>query len=162
MKLIIQIFCGRCKSHFKNVWSFYYQQAFKGLSLTFRDTHKEIKNYLTQYDFQLPFRMLEQIIILSSFNQIRQDSGVDPEILKKRGATCHHGWPTIKLETISFWPNIYISVFKFSPYLYTMKACQWNLINFSKFLNTFIKQEKNTLMQQSMRYWKEILGTANS
>ena len=68
--------------------------------------------------------MLEQIIILSSFNQIRQDSGVDPEILKKRGATCHHDWPTIKLETISFWPNIYISVFKFSPYLYKMKACQ--------------------------------------
>ena len=30
----------------------------------------------------------------------------------------------ITFETISFWQNISISIFKFSPYLYTMKACQ--------------------------------------
>ena len=29
----------------------------------------------------------------------------------------------IMLETISFWQNIYFSIFKFSPFLYTMKAC---------------------------------------
>ena len=76
----------------------------------------------------------------------------------------HHSWPTkkilglrcskktkITLETISFWQNISISIFKFSPFLYTMKACQWNLINFSKFANALIRKEKKTLMQQSMR-----------
>ena len=30
----------------------------------------------------------------------------------------------ITLETVSFWQNISISIFKFSPFLYTMKACQ--------------------------------------
>ena len=64
------------------------------------------------------------------------------EILKW-GALCvgHHGWPTkkmlglrwskkakITLETISFWENVSISIFKFSPFLYIMKACQRNLI----------------------------------
>ena len=47
----------------------------------------------------------------------------------------HHGWPTKKilgfrwskkaktmLETISFWQNISISIFKFSIFLYTVKA----------------------------------------
>ena len=53
----------------------------------------------------------------------------------------HHGWPTkkildfrwskkakITLEAISFWRNISISIFKFSRFLYTMKAYQWDLI----------------------------------
>ena len=53
----------------------------------------------------------------------------------------HYGLPTkkilgfrwsekakITLETISFWRNISISIFKFSPFLYTVKAWQWNLI----------------------------------
>ena len=50
----------------------------------------------------------------------------------KEGALCvgHHGWPAkkilgfgwskkteVKLETISFWQNIFISIFKFSPFL---------------------------------------------
>ena len=52
-----------------------------------------------------------------------------------------HGWPTknilgfrwskkskIALETISFWRNISINIFKFFPFLYTMKAHQSNLI----------------------------------
>ena len=49
----------------------------------------------------------------------------------------HHGWPTkkvfgfrwskkvkITLKTISSWQNISISILKFSPFLYTMKACE--------------------------------------
>ena len=55
----------------------------------------------------------------------------------------HHGWPTKKslgfrwfkktkktLETISFRQNIFISIFKFSQFLYTIKASEWNLIKF--------------------------------
>ena len=70
----------------------------------------------------------------------------------------HYGWPKkkildfwwskkaeIMLETISFWEDISISIFKFSPFLYTMKACQWNLINFSKFANALIRKEKKRL-----------------
>ena len=76
----------------------------------------------------------------------------------------HHRWPTknilalrcskmvkITLETISFWQNISVSIFKFSPLFYTMKACQWNLIKFSKFTNALISKEKKRLMEQSMR-----------
>ena len=55
------------------------------------------------------------------------------------------------LETIGFWQNISISIFKFSPFLCTMKAFQWNLVNFSKLANDLIRKEKKTLMQQSMR-----------
>ena len=68
----------------------------------------------------------------------------DPDILKKKGMgalyVSHHGWSTkkvlgfrwskkakITLETISFWRNISISFFKFSPFLYTIKACQRNI-----------------------------------
>ena len=67
----------------------------------------------------------------------------------------HNVWPTkkilgfwwsnkaeITLGTIRFWQNISISIIKFSPFLYTMKACQWNLINFSKFVYALIKKEK--------------------
>ena len=56
-----------------------------------------------------------------------------------------HGWPKkkilgfrlskkakIALQTISSLQNISISILKFSPFLNTMKDCQWNLINFSK------------------------------
>ena len=50
----------------------------------------------------------------------------------------------ITLQTISFRKNIFIKIFKFSPFLYTMKACQWNLINFSKFANALIWKEKST------------------
>ena len=60
-----------------------------------------------------------------------------------RGAhyVSHHGWWTkkilgfrwskkakITLENKSFWRNISISIFKFSPFLFTMKTCQRNLI----------------------------------
>ena len=75
----------------------------------------------------------------------------------------HHGLPMkkildfrwskkakITLEVISFWQNISISIFQFSPFLHKMKACQWNLINFSKIANALIRKEK-TLMQQSMK-----------
>ena len=55
------------------------------------------------------------------------------------------------LETKGFWQNISISIFKFSPFLCTMKAFKWNLANFSKLANDLIRKEKKTLMQQSMR-----------
>ena len=62
----------------------------------------------------------------------------------------HHGWPTkkilgfrwsrkakITLKTISFWQNIYISIFAiFSNFR------QWNLVNFSRFANALIRTEK--------------------
>ena len=64
-------------------------------------------------------------------------------------------WPTKKIlgfrwskkakipwETISFWWNISISTFSFSLFLYIMKGCRWNLINFSKFTNALIRKEK--------------------
>ena len=66
--------------------------------------------------------------------------GADPDILKRRGALYigHHGWPAkkklgfrwskkdeITLETIGFWQNISISIFKFL-----------------KFNNTLIRKEK--------------------
>ena len=61
-------------------------------------------------------------------------AGADPEILKRGGPLWVLGlkilgfrWSKkaeITLETISFWQNISISVFKFSPVLYAMKACQ--------------------------------------
>ena len=66
------------------------------------------------------------------------NTGVDSEILK-RGALYigHHGWPAkkildfrwskkaeITLETISFWQNLYISIFKFSPIL-SIKSYQF-------------------------------------
>ena len=67
----------------------------------------------------------------------------------------HHGWPKkivrwskkakITLETIGYWQNISVSIFTFSPFIYTVKACQWNLINFSKFANALFRKEKNHL-----------------
>ena len=50
----------------------------------------------------------------------------------------------ITLKTISFWRNISISVFRFSPVLHIIKTWWWNLINFSDFTNAFIRKEKNT------------------
>ena len=83
----------------------------------------------------------------------------------------HHGWPTKKilgfrwskkakttLETISFWQNISVSIFKFSPFLYAMKACQWNLINFSKFANALIRKEKKHFCssQWEKKNWEKL------
>ena len=69
-----------------------------------------------------------------------------------------HGWPTknilgfrcskevkITLETISFWRNISISIFKFSPFLCTIEAYLWNLFNFPKFTNALMRKEKKRL-----------------
>ena len=46
-------------------------------------------------------------------------------------------------ETISFQQNISVSIFKFSPFLYTMK--------FFKICKRIDKEREKTLMQQSMR-----------
>ena len=95
-------------------------------------------------------------------------TGADREVAVNDG---NHGWPTkkilgfrwskkakITLETISFWQNISISIFKFSPFLYTMKACQWNLINFSKFANALIRKEKKHLCssQWEKKNWEKL------
>ena len=62
----------------------------------------------------------------------------DPEIFKREALYVgHHGWPgkkilslrwskkaEVTLETISFWKNISISIFKFSPFL-SIKSCQF-------------------------------------
>ena len=46
----------------------------------------------------------------------------------------------ITLETIGFWQNIFINILKFSPFLHTMKACQFFKI-WKPFDN---EREKNT------------------
>ena len=83
----------------------------------------------------------------------------------------HHGWPTkevlrskeskkvkTKLETISFRQNVSISIFKFPPFLYTMKACEWNLRNFSKFANALIKKRQKNLCnrQWEKKNWEKL------
>ena len=60
------------------------------------------------------------------------NAGADPEILKRGALYVGHGWPLkkilgfrwskkieITLETISFWQNISISIFRFSQFLST-------------------------------------------
>ena len=66
-------------------------------------------------------------------------SEADPEILKRKGGfyVGHHVWPTkkildfrwskkaeITLETVSFWQNISVCIFKFSPFL-SIKSYQF-------------------------------------
>ena len=72
----------------------------------------------------------------------------------------HHSWlrkeilgfrwskkTNVTLETKSFWQKISTSIFKFSPFLYTMKACRWNLNQFFK-IYTLWWGKRKTLMQQ--------------
>ena len=67
----------------------------------------------------------------------------------------HYGWlmkkilgfrwskkAKLTIETKSFWQNISISIFKFSLFLYAIKACQWNFINCSKFEKRFDKERE--------------------
>ena len=83
----------------------------------------------------------------------------------------HHGWATkkllgfrwskkakITLEAISFWQNISISIFKLSPFLCTIKACQWYLINFWKFTNPLIRKEIKQLCsnQWEKKNWEKL------
>ena len=83
---------------------------------------------------------------------------------EKRGLYVgHHGWPMkkflgcrwskkakITLETKDFWQNISFNIYKFSPFSYIMKACRWNLINFSKFTNAFKRKEKKRVFYKSL------------
>ena len=81
---------------------------------------------------------IKQIFFMLSFIYITIQ-GVDPEILEKGAAlyVSHHGWSgkkilgfswpkkaEITLETIGFWQNISISIFKFSPFL-SIKSYQF-------------------------------------
>ena len=93
----------------------------------------------------------------------------------RKGVTLYvglDGWPTkkilgfwwskkaeITLETISFWQNISINIFRFSQFLYAMKACQWNLINFSQFSNALIRKEKKNLCSSQ---WEKKLRKTKS
>ena len=72
-------------------------------------------------------------------------SGADPDILKRSGTLCRPSWWSTKeilsfrwskkakttSETIRFWQNISISIFKCFPFLYTIKVCQSNLMQLS-------------------------------
>ena len=85
-----------------------------------------------------------------------QRTGADSQMLKRRGAQSGPPWLETKkilgfrwskkvkitLETISFWWNVSISIFKFSPFLCTIEAYRWNLFNFSKLTNALIRKEK--------------------
>ena len=73
--------------------------------------------------------------------------GAEPEIFEMEGALCWSGFTWYKkakitLECKTLWRNISISVFKFSPFLHTMKAYRRNLLNFAKFTNALKKTEK--------------------
>ena len=46
------------------------------------------------------------------------------------------------VRNYKFLANISVSIFKFSPFLYTMKAWRWNRINFLKFANALIRKDK--------------------
>ena len=136
---------------------------------------------------RLKFDWLSFPNILKSLSQIRCDlflgharinesfSGADLGILKRVGGgslyVSHHGWVTkkildcrwskkikITLQTITFCRNISISICEFSQFLHTMKACQCNLINFSKFTNAFIrKEEKHTYSSQlEKKNWEKL------
>ena len=61
-------------------------------------------------------------------------------------------------ETISFWQNIYISILKFSPFLYSMKPFNEIFFNFSKFTNALIKKEKkySCNSQWEMKNWENL------
>ena len=80
-------------------------------------------------------------------------SGADPEILKGVALYVgHHGWP--KKNILGFrWSKKAKIMFKTITFCQnnTMKACQQNLTNFSKFANALIRKGEKTLMQQSMR-----------
>ena len=103
------------------------------------------KIYFTEYQSRYIWRISIQTFLSICIFIIweSQCTGADPEILKRGGALCRpiYGWLTKKilgcrwskkakkpLETISFGRNISTSIFKFSPFLYTMKPCQLNLI----------------------------------
>ena len=81
---------------------------------------------------------------------ISKNAGADPEILERGAALSWPPWLSVKkilgfrwpkkaeitLETVRVLQNIYISIFKFSPFL------SIKFINFSKFTHALIKKEK--------------------
>ena len=102
-------------------------------------------------------------------------SEADLGILKRMGGgslyVSQHGWLTreildcrwskkakITLQTITFCQNISISIWKYSQFWHTVKACQCNLINFSKFTNTFIRKEEKNInsSQLEKKNWEKL------
>ena len=83
----------------------------------------------------------------------------------------HHGWPTkkilglgwfekakikITLESIIFWRNISISIFKFPPIFIYNESLAMKSYKFFKTCKRFGKEREKTLIQQSMRKEKLI------
>ena len=113
-----------------------------------------LMQFLSEIGICPPVAHLNQTFLFYVILLTLSYSGADPEILKRGGALCRptknilgFRWSKkakITLETIDFWQNISISIFKFSPFLYTMKACQWSLIL------------PMNITQTNFLYWKNV------
>ena len=121
-----------------------------------------LKPYVNKKNFKQTFFLGTFIALNVRYNIIHiyiHISGVDSQVFKRGGALWRPPWlaeeQSFRLQMVwkgksnarnhTFFANISIRIFKFSPFLCTMNACQWNLINFSKFANAFITKEKKHL-----------------
>ena len=87
---------------------------------------------------------------------MQDHAGADPEILKSGGALYRPPWfadeENIRFQMVGkgqnnvrnykFLSKYFYQHFQFSSFLYTLKVCQWNIINFSKFAYALIRKEK--------------------
>ena len=110
---------------------------------------RKVKNYELVKNYYI--RWTRALSIITRLNQSSASLGGGSTDFKKVWRSMSAGWPTkkilgfITLETTSFYQNFSISIFKVSPILYTIKACQWNLINFWKLANALIRKKKKHL-----------------
>ena len=96
----------------------------------------------------IPVILSDSVYTLYNLVWISISSRGDTEILKTGGAETKFQMVKkvkIRLETISLRQNNCISIFKYTRFIWTMKACQWNLISFSKFAKVLIRKEKKHL-----------------
>ena len=95
---------------------------------------------LTHLLFNSTFLYLLCLIVETTF----LFTGAGPEILKKKkkGFRWSKGQNNIRNYKFLAKYCIFYSIVKFSPFLYTMKVCQWNPISFSKFTKAYIRKEK--------------------
>ena len=63
----------------------------------------------------------------------------------------------LTLESVSFGQNISISIFNFFPFLYTMKACQWNLILIMNITQTIFLYWQNVHIWRLIKAWSYII-----